>query len=87
MTLTLHLPAKLGEYVVSQVASGCYADAEEVVRDAVRHHARWENGLEMDDDPDLAAALLAGVRSPKQELTEQVWASIRERAAKMAVAP
>lgn len=69
MEITTELPTQLGEYVTSQVDSGCYANAEDVLRDAVRHHAERAASLEMDDDnPALAAALLAGVRSPKHEL-------------------
>lgn len=85
MTLTLHLPDKLGEYVASQVDSGFYADAEEVVRDAVRHQAQQQLALDANDDhPALVDALLAGVRSPKRPLTDDVWNEMRSRAVKLA---
>jgi len=81
MTLTLHLPAKLSEFITSQVASGFYNDAEEVVMDAVRCQARQESSMNLvDDDPELVEALLEGVRSPKHELNEALWTSMRARA-------
>ena len=79
MTLTLNLPSKLSEYVAAQVAQCYYADPEEVIRDAVRHHA----GMEYEDDPELEAELLKGVRSPHHPLTEEVWDSIRKRASEL----
>ena len=87
MTLTLHLPAKLSEFITSQVATGFYNDAEEVVMDAVRCQARQESSMHLvDDDPELVEALLAGVRSPKHELNEALWTSMRVRAFQLASA-
>ena len=80
MTLTLNLPSKLSEYVTAQVAQGFYADEEEVIRDAVRRHA----GIDLSVDTSaLEAMLLEGVRSSHEPLTDDVWASIRQRAAQL----
>jgi putative addiction module CopG family antidote len=82
MTLTLNLPSKLGDYVAAQVAQGFYADEEEVIRDAVRRHAGMDFSA---DSTALEAMLLEGVRSSHEPLTDDVWASIRQRAAQLTI--
>ena len=49
------IPPKLEAFIQSQISSGAYSSAAEVVRDAVRRMEREENKLEI-----LRAAVRAG---------------------------
>jgi len=72
VTLTEELEALVKE----KVRSGRYADASEVVRDALR-------ALEQRDDfesPALEAALLEGVRSPHRPYGKATLSRIRKAA-------
>ena len=67
------LTPELEELVRNKVQSGRYADANDVVRDALRT-------LELRDDyesPALEAALLEGVRSPHQPYSKVTLDRIR----------
>ncbi len=70
------LTPELEEFVRSKVQSGRYADANDVVRDALRT-------LELRDDcesPALESALLEGVRSPHQPYSKATLDRIRSSA-------
>ena len=70
------LTAELEEFVRNKVQTGRYADANDVMRDALR-------ALELRDDyesPALEAALLEGVRSPHQPYSKAALDRIRANA-------
>jgi len=70
------LTAELEEFVRNKEQTGRYADANDVVRDALRT-------LELRDDyesPALEAALLEGVRSPHQPYSRATLERIRSKA-------
>jgi antitoxin ParD1/3/4 len=71
------LTKELESLVQEKVRSGRYADASDVVRDALRR-------MEQDDGyeaPELEAALLEGVRSPHRKYGKAVLGRIRKGAA------
>lgn len=73
------LTKELESLVRSKVRSGRYADASDVMRDALRR-------LEMDEDyesPALEAALLEGVRSPHRPYNKATLTRIRKAAASL----
>jgi antitoxin ParD1/3/4 len=70
------LTKELEKLVKEKVASGRYADASDVMRDALRT-------LELRDDfesPALEAAILEGVRSPRRPYGPQTLERIRKAA-------
>ena len=70
------LTKDLESLVRSKVRSGRYADASDVVRDALRR-------LEQEDDyeaPALESALLEGVRSPHRSYGESTLTRVRKAA-------
>lgn len=70
------LTAELEEFVRNKVQSGRYADANDVVRDALRT-------LQLRDEyesPALEAALLEGVRSPHQPYSKATLNRVRDNA-------
>jgi antitoxin ParD1/3/4 len=73
VTLTKELEALIQE----KVRSGRYADASDVLRDALRA-LEERGGFE---SPDLEAAILEGVRSPHQPYGSSTMGRARKRAA------
>ncbi|MEW6306896.1 MAG: type II toxin-antitoxin system ParD family antitoxin [Verrucomicrobiota bacterium] len=74
--MKIALTKELEAYVNTKVKTGRYADASDVVRDALR-------ALEQRDDfesPALEAAVLEGVHSPHRPLTEATFNRIRKAA-------
>ena len=74
--MNLTLTKGLERFVTEKVRSGRYADASEVVREALRM-------LEKSDaveSPALEAALLEGVRSPRRSYSSATLARIRRQA-------
>jgi len=70
------LTRELEELVKEKVRTGRYADASDVVRDALR-------ALEQRDDcesPALEAAILEGVRSPHRPFGEETLDRVRKAA-------
>ena len=70
------LTKELRQFVTEKVRSGRYADASDVMRDALRT-------LELRDDfvsPALEAALLEGVRSPHRPYGEATLDRVRQAA-------
>jgi putative addiction module CopG family antidote len=70
------LTKELESFIAEKVRSGRYADASDVVRDALR--ALEERGDF--DSPALEAALLEGVRSSHQPYTPDTLTRVRETA-------
>ena len=74
--MTVTLTKELESLVQQRVQSGRYADASDVVRDALRR-------LEQEDEyesPALEAALLEGVRSPHGPYGKATLARVRKAA-------
>jgi len=77
--MTVTLTKELESLVREKVRSGRYADASDVVRDALRR-------MEQDDEyesPALEAALLEGVRSPHRAYGKATLARVRKAAASL----
>lgn len=70
------LTKELEGFVSAKVQSGRYADASEVVRDALRTLEQRD----VAESPALEAALLEGVRSPHRAYSKSTLARIRQRA-------
>jgi putative addiction module CopG family antidote len=77
--MQVKLNKELEAFVAQKVKNGGYADAGEVVREALR-------GLKAKDDPaeedsaELAELLLAAVRGPHRPLTAEHFDQLRSRA-------
>lgn len=78
--MNIVLTPELESFITRQVQTGRYVDESEVVRDAVRSLAR----LDREDDAELEAALLDGVRAPHRAYDETVLESIRQRGSQIA---
>jgi putative addiction module CopG family antidote len=74
--MEIALTKELESFIAEKVRSGRYADAGDVVRDALR--ALEERGDF--DSPALEAALLEGIRSPHQPYDSGTVARVRESA-------
>jgi len=75
--MNVTLTKELESLVQCKVRSGRYADASDVMRDALRR-------MEQEDDyesPALEAALLEGVRSPHRPYGKATLARVRKAAA------
>jgi putative addiction module CopG family antidote len=68
----------LVEFVESQVRAGGYADASEVVREALRDLRHKGDPAEI-DSAELAELLLEAVRSPHRPMQPDEFERIRER--------
>jgi putative addiction module CopG family antidote len=73
------LDKELEAFVAEKVQSGGYADADEVVREALRELKAMENPAEIDSQ-ELAELLLAAVDGPHQPLTSEHFDQLRSRA-------
>ena len=74
--MKITLTKELEEYVTAKVRSGRYADASEVMREALRTLEQREEI----ESPALEAALLEGVRSPHRPYTMSTLARVRNTA-------
>ena len=77
--MNVTLTKELESLVQAKVRSGRYADASEVMREALRR-------MEQEDDyesPALEAALLEGVRSPHRFYGKATLTRVREAATKL----
>ena len=69
--LTDHLEA----FIQEKVRSGRYADASDVVRDALRTLEKQEF-----ESPELEAEILKGLESPHEPYGPEMWERIRKEA-------
>lgn len=72
--MNITLTKELEQLVEEKVRSGRYLDASDVVRDALRFFERHEEY----ESPELEAALLEGVASPKIPYTRAMLDEIRQ---------
>lgn len=77
--MNITLTKELEKFVTTKVRSGGYADASEVVREALRDLRSIDDPAEQ-DTPELAELLLAAVRGPHRPLTARHFAQLRQRA-------
>lgn len=73
------LTKDLEEFIARKVETGGYADASEVVRDALRNFRDKDDPAEIDSH-ELAEMLLPAVRSKHQPLTAKQFDQLRLRA-------
>ena len=73
--MNLTLTKELEEFVKSKVRAGGYANASEVVREALRILQRQERY----EDPKLEAYLLEAARQPQTPLTHADFKRVRRR--------
>jgi putative addiction module CopG family antidote len=73
------LSKELEAFIAEKVQNGGYADADEVVREALRDLKAKDDPAEADSQ-ELAELLLAAVRGPHRPLTEEHFAQLRSRA-------
>ena len=77
--MQITLTKELEKFVTIKVRSGGYADASEVVREALRDLRRLDDPAEI-DSPELAELVLSAVRGPHRPLTARSFAQLRQRA-------
>lgn len=77
--MQITLTKELEKFVTTKVRSGGYADASEVVREALRDLRSNDDPAET-DSPELAALLLPAVRGQHQALTSRNFDQLRQRA-------
>ncbi len=77
--MDITLTKDLEKFVTGKIRSGGYADASEVVREALRDLRSKDDPAEY-DSPELAALLLPAVRGPHRPLTRRHFAQLRSRA-------
>lgn len=73
------LSRELEAFVAQKVKSGGYADAGEVVREALRELKAKDDPADVDSQ-ELAELLLAAVRGPHRALTPEHFDRLRSRA-------
>ena len=73
------LTKDLEKFVANKVHSGGYADASEVVREALRTFRSKDDPAETDSQ-ELAELLLVAVRGKHRPLTERHFDKLRQRA-------
>jgi len=73
------LSQELENFIAEKVRHGGYANADEVVRAALRDLKAKDNPAEIDSQ-ELAELLLAAVRGSHQPLTAEHFAQLRSRA-------
>ncbi len=71
MTMKVTLTKDLEQFVEARVQSGGYADAGEVIRDALRHLRQAEDG-DFVASPELEAKLLEAVDGPHKKYSRKV---------------
>jgi putative addiction module CopG family antidote len=79
------LSKELEAFVAQKVKNGGYADADEVVREALRDLKAKDDPAEVDHQ-ELADLLLAAVRGPHRALTPGHFDQLRSRARRRAAA-
>lgn len=77
--MNITLTKELEKFVTSKVRSGGYADASEVVREALRELRSNDDPAEV-DSPELAELILPAVRGRHRPLTSRNFAQLRQRA-------
>lgn len=77
--MNITLTKDLEKFVAAKVRSGGYADASEVVREALRDLRSIDDPAEQ-DTPELAELLLPAVRGLHRPLTARHFAQLRQRA-------
>ena len=77
--MEVRLSKELESFIAEKVRSGGYADAGEVVREALRDLKAKDDPAEVDSQ-ELAELLLAAVRGSHQPLTTEHFAQLRSRA-------
>ena len=77
--MNITLTRDLEKFVSEKVRSGGYADASEVVREALRTFRRKDDPAEADSQ-ELAELLLPAVRGRHRPLTSKHFAQLRGRA-------
>jgi len=73
------LSKELETFIAEKVQNGGYANADEVVREALRDLKAKDDPAEVDSQ-ELAELLLAAVRGPHQPLTAEHFDQLRSRA-------
>jgi putative addiction module CopG family antidote len=73
------LSKELEAFIAEKVHNGGYADAGEVVREALRDLKAKDDTAEADSQ-ELAELLLAAVRGPHRDLTSEHFDRLRSRA-------
>ena len=73
------LSKELEAFITEKVQSGGYANADEVVREALRDFKAKDNPAEIDSRA-LAELQLAAMRSPHRPLTAEHFDQLRSRA-------
>lgn len=76
--MKITLTKDLEEFVTAKVRSGGYADASEVVREALRTFRSKDDPAETDSD-ELAELLLPAVRGKHRPLTGRHFEQLRQR--------
>jgi len=84
--MNIRLTKELEKFVATKVRSGGYADASEVVREALRDLRSQEDPAEI-DSPELAELILPAVRGPHRPLTSRSFAQLRQRARRRPARP
>lgn len=77
--MNVTLTKELEKFVTTKVRSGGYADASEVVREALRDLRSNDDPVEI-DSRELAELILPAVRGPHRPLTSRHFAQLRQRA-------
>jgi antitoxin ParD1/3/4 len=77
--MEVRLSKELESFIAEKVRSGGYADAGEVVREALRDLKAKDDPAEVDSQ-ELAELLLAAVRGPHRPLSAEDFARLRSRA-------
>lgn len=80
------LTKDLERFVSRKVRTGGYADASEVVREALRDLRHRDDPAEY-DSPELADLLLPAVRGPHRPLTPRHFEQLRQRARRRPARP
>lgn len=84
--MEITLPKKLQQFVARKVRGGGYADASEVVREALRDlHAKEAPGEQ--DARELAELLLPAVAGPHRRVAARDFDRLRKRARRKPVRP
>lgn len=71
MTMKVTLTKDLEQFVETRVQSGGYADAGEVIRDALRH-LRQSEEVDIVASPELEAKLLEAAEGPHKKYSRKV---------------
>jgi putative addiction module CopG family antidote len=77
--MRITLTKDLEKFVTRKVRLGGYADASEVVREALRDFRNHDDPAEY-DSPELATLLLPAVHGPHRSLTSRHFEQLRRRA-------